>query len=381
METHVLMGTDVFWTALEQTGLEQLHLVENETGAAADGLVLGSQDAVPFRLWYRVQTDSNWNVRECLFQVGGAQGKTARLVSDGRGHWTDAEGVACPALDGCLDIDITCTPFTNTLPIRRLALAPGESAELRVAYITVPDLSIRPVRQRYTCLSREAAGGVYRYEGLDSNFTADLPVDAQGLVIDYPGLWKRAEGRAEAASLSSPPGAVLEGLLASGPRPELADKLRLFGQFVGDWDVDWTGYQPDSTVAQQAKGEIHFAWVLAGRAIQDVWIFPTRADQQRGLPVDEWGSTLRFYDPGTDMWKISWHAPVNNFTRAMTARPVGDEIWVEGANFQGQPLRWVFSQITSRSFRWTNFVSEDDGQTWRVQEELAAQRRGPHTRL
>src|SRR5262245_17667934 len=124
------METHVFWTALEQPGLEQLHLVENASGVVADGLVLGSKDAAPFRLWYQVKADSNWNVRECCFQVGGVQGKTARLSSDGRGHWTDGEGVSCPALDGCLDIDIACTPFTNTLPLRRLALTPGESTDL-----------------------------------------------------------------------------------------------------------------------------------------------------------------------------------------------------------------------------------------------------------
>jgi len=94
-----------------------------------------------------------------------------------------------------LDIDISHTPFTNTLPIHRLALTPGESADLLVAYITVPDLSVRPVQQRYTCLSHTTSGGVYRYEGLESNFTADLLVDAQGLVVDYPGIWKRAEMR------------------------------------------------------------------------------------------------------------------------------------------------------------------------------------------
>src|SRR5262249_60024529 len=100
------METHVFWTALEQPGLEQLHLVENEIGVVADGLVIGSKDAAPFRLWYQVKADSNWNVGECFFQVGGVQGKTARLSSDGRGQWTDGEGVSCPALDGCLDIDI-----------------------------------------------------------------------------------------------------------------------------------------------------------------------------------------------------------------------------------------------------------------------------------
>ncbi len=368
------MESHVWWTSLQQTGLEQLHLVGNETGVVTDSLVLGIEGATPFRLWYQVWTDNDWNVRECLLQVGGEKGRIVHLYTDGQGHWTDAAGVACSTLDGCLDIDISCTPFTNTLPLRRLALTPGESADLLVAYITVPDLSIRPVQQRYTCLSRTPSGGIYRYEGLENNFTADLPVDAQGLVVDYPGIWKRVEMKPLGDSIPSQSRAVLEGLLASGPHPDLSDKLQLFGQFVGDWDVDWTGYQPDSVVGQTGKGEIHFAWVLDGRAIQDVWIFPTREDLRRGLPIDEWGSTLRFYDPSMDAWKISWHGPVNHVVRALTARPVGDEIWVEGPNLKGQSLRWIFSQITSHSFHWSNFVSEDGGQSWRLREELEAHR-------
>ena len=374
MESHVL------WTSLQQIGLEQLHLVENERGVVADGLVLGIEHATPFRLWYQVRTDSNWNVRECLLQVGGEQGQSVHLYTDGQGHWTDGAGVACSALDGCLDLDISSTPFTNTLPIRRLALTAGESVDLLVAYVTVPTLGVRPVRQHYTCLSRTASSGIYRYEGVESNTTFDLLVDAQGLVVDYPGIWKRAERRSLEESILSQPSAALEGLLASGPHPDLADRLQLFGQFVGDWEVDWTGYQPDGVISQTAKGEIHFAWVLEGRAIQDVWIFPAREDLRRGLPIDEWGSTLRFYDPSLDAWKISWHGPVNHVVRALTARPVGDEIWVEGPDLKGQPLRWIFSRIRSHSFHWSNFVSEDGGQTWRLQEELEAHRRASKTR-
>ena len=368
------MESHVWWTPLELPGLEQFHLVENETGVVADGLVLGIEGATPFRLWYQVRTDTNWNTRECLLQVGGEQGQSVHLYTDGQGHWTDAAGAACAALEGCLDLDISRTPFTNTLPLRRLALKPGESMDLLVAYMTVPALSIRPVRQRYTCLSRTASGGIYRYEGLESNFTADLSVDEQALVVDYSGIWKRVEMRPRGDGMLARSSAVLEGLFASGPHPDLAVQLQLFGQFVGDWDVDWTGYQPGSVVGQTGKGEIHCAWVLDGRAIQDVWIFPTRADLRRGLPLDEWGSTLRCYNPSLDAWTISFLSPVNHTLRTLTARPMGKEIWVEGPNAKGQPLRWIFSQITSHSFHWSNFVSEDGGQSWRLQEELEAHR-------
>jgi uncharacterized protein len=368
------METYAWWVPLELAGLEQLHLTENETGAVADSFVLGIAGTTPFRLWYQIRVDRAWNVRECILQVSGEQGQTLHLLTDGQGHWTDGTGVAYSTLDGCLDLDISRTPFTNTLPLRRLALVPGESTDLQVAYIRVPELSISPVRQRYTRLSRTPSGGTYRYEGLDSPFTADLLVDEKALVVDYPGIWKRAEMKLLGDRIPKPSSADLEGLLAPGPHPDLADKLQLFGQFVGDWDADWTGYQPGSGSSQTGKGEIHFAWVLDGRAIQDVWIFPTQEDLRRGLPMDEWGSTFRCYDPSLDAWKITFHSPVNHVVRTMTARPMGDEIWIEGPNLKGQPLRWIFSQITSHSFHWSNFVSEDGGQMWRLQEELEAHR-------
>jgi hypothetical protein len=96
-----------------------------------------------------------------------------------------------PELGGCIDVDISVTPFTNTLPIRRLGLAPTESAELLVAYFEGTELQAWPEPQQYTCLEKSYGGGLYRFLSLDGGFTTDLLVDADGLVLDYPGLFKR----------------------------------------------------------------------------------------------------------------------------------------------------------------------------------------------
>ncbi len=88
-------------------------------------------------------------------------------------------------------MDISVTPFTNTLPIRRLSLKPVESAELSVTYIEGAELQAWAEPQRYTCLEKSDEGGLYRYLSLDGGFTADLPVDADGLVLNYQGLFKR----------------------------------------------------------------------------------------------------------------------------------------------------------------------------------------------
>ena len=90
-------------------------------------------------------------------------------------------------------MDLSVTPFTNTLPIRRLVLRDGESSEIADVYVTVPVMEQGVSRQRYTCLERGPEGGLYRYEdrGIFRGFTADLPVDAEGLVLDYPGIFRR----------------------------------------------------------------------------------------------------------------------------------------------------------------------------------------------
>jgi hypothetical protein len=97
-------------------------------------------------------------------------------------------------LKGCLEVDLSATPFTNTLPIRRGALQPGSSATLSMIYIAVPQMQVEVTQQRYTCLEVAPSGGRYRFESLTnglSRFAAELPVDREGLVVEYPGLFRR----------------------------------------------------------------------------------------------------------------------------------------------------------------------------------------------
>ena len=185
------MNRSIMWAQVGETGLEQLHIVQRKDEIIADGMVLLKEQDVPLRVHYTVRCDTKWIAREVFLYVVGLAGTRRRpLISDGTGHWFRGSH-RLAALDGCLDVDINVTPFTNTLPIRRLALKPGESAEINVVYITVPELFFQPARQRYTCLELTAEGGRYRYESLTTSFTREITVDADGLVIDYPGIWQR----------------------------------------------------------------------------------------------------------------------------------------------------------------------------------------------
>jgi len=91
----------------------------------------------------------------------------------------------------CFEVDISATPFTKLLAIQRMGLKPGESSGLSVAYIAVPEMELKAAGQRYTYLERHSQCGVYMYEALFRGFTAKLPVDADGIVIDYPQTFRR----------------------------------------------------------------------------------------------------------------------------------------------------------------------------------------------
>jgi hypothetical protein len=177
----------VRWSAWEgsDAGLEHLTLRPEGESLVARGVAIGTIDGEAFGLSYRIAIDAAWHVRE--MSVVTANGRELRLESDGVGTWRRA-GLSDPALSGCIDVDLQATPFTNTLPIRRLDLQTGQSAAIPVVYVNVPSLAVERLNQRYTALE---PGRLVRFEGLDTGFTADLPVDPDGLVTDYPGLFRR----------------------------------------------------------------------------------------------------------------------------------------------------------------------------------------------
>jgi hypothetical protein len=177
------VATVARWRAWEGDGLEHLVLRESPAEIVAESVVIA--DGVAAR--YRIRCDAAWRTRAVEVALVGAEGGLV-LAADGRGRWRDGTGAALPALDGALDVDVTCTPFTNTLAIRRVALEAGQAAEIVVAYVRVPELTVALEPQRYTCLEPMRR---YRFESLDGGFTREIAVDAYGLVTLYPGLFRR----------------------------------------------------------------------------------------------------------------------------------------------------------------------------------------------
>lgn len=184
---------DVLWAAWDGRGLEHLRLSVEPGAVRADSLIVAVDDAGrPFRARYVVECAAEWAVRRARIELLETPPRVLEIRADGRGHWTDAATGAALALDGCLDIDIYPSPFTNTLPMRRLVDAVVDRpVAIDAAWVVLPELTIQPARQEYTLLERSASGTRWRFRGLDSDFTAELAADGNSVVLDYPGIARR----------------------------------------------------------------------------------------------------------------------------------------------------------------------------------------------
>jgi uncharacterized protein len=184
------MDRTVMWMQWNNLGMEQLHIEDGEASIVADGVVVGVKDGRPFRVRYRVDTQQSWQIERLKVESLDPEGRVLVLSTDGTGQWWNNDSLVSE-LEGCIDVDLSATPFTNTLAIKRLALQPGESRDLSVAYIAIPEMEIRSVPQRYTCLEINSQGGIYKYEGRWRGFSVELLVDRDGLVIEYPKTFRR----------------------------------------------------------------------------------------------------------------------------------------------------------------------------------------------
>ncbi|HUL54256.1 MAG TPA: hypothetical protein VLT83_12680 [Opitutaceae bacterium] len=170
---------------------------------------------------------------------------------------------------------------------------------------------------------------------------------------------------------------MISALHAEGPAGDRAAQMMLYGRFVGSWEGRVVRHARDGTSTEEGC-EIHFGWVLEGRAVQDVWIVPPR-EKRKGevgsTGYNLYGTTLRVYDPKNDVWHITWVNPITQAFDRMTGREIGDEIVQEYITAEGMRCQWVFTDITPDSFHWIGRGTTDGGKTWFVQTEFFARRK------
>ncbi|MFI5684132.1 putative glycolipid-binding domain-containing protein [Streptomyces sp. NPDC051636] len=182
--THVIT-----WDVIASRGYETAWVERGEGVLRARGRAVGTVPE-PYWIAYELDTADGLVTRRLTVTADSASGtRTLDLRHDGGGRWTTG-GVPLPDVDGALDCDLGLCPLTHTMPVLRHGLhrMPGER-EFVMAWVSVPQLTVRPSRQTYTHLGRTRHGARVRYAS--GGFSADLEFDADGFVADYPGLARR----------------------------------------------------------------------------------------------------------------------------------------------------------------------------------------------
>jgi uncharacterized protein len=187
---------------LKDGGAELSEVKLARSRLSALGCAIGS-DPVPYRLEYVLTTAESYVTSSLRAHTSGVGWRrSVELHRDGNGHWrfvADAEGdLDAPPpggdaslFDGALDCDLGLSPLTNTMPmLRHELLSPAEPVDLLMAWVSVPGLAISPSAQRYTPVSQADSTSVVRFDS--DGFSADIVVDKNGFVVDYPGIGHRA---------------------------------------------------------------------------------------------------------------------------------------------------------------------------------------------
>ncbi|MFE3195432.1 hypothetical protein ACFXHA_40970 [Nocardia sp. NPDC059240] len=154
-------------------------------------------------------------------------------------------------------------------------------------------------------------------------------------------------------------------LHADGPHPAAADRLAMFGQFIGAWHIDNRIRERDGSWSMH-HGRWDFGWILGGLAVQDVLDCPTASNRYPG-------TTIRCYHPPTDRWHAVWLDPHSGMYVTLRAHSNDHAIILDGTTQHGTTVHWKFFDITDTSFQWHGSLTAD-GESFELVQEMTAHR-------
>lgn len=177
--------TRVSWRRSDEVEVdEHCTFALRDSGLSLIGTVLGAEEGLPVRVEYRVLTDRDgFTTAVHVRDLRGFETRTISIERNPKGGWT-VDGASARSLRGCTDIDLGCSPSTNTLPIRRLRLGIGAAKTIQAAWVRFPELIVVKTPQTYSRIDEFA----YRYAS--GTFEADITVDDDGIVAGY-AAWRR----------------------------------------------------------------------------------------------------------------------------------------------------------------------------------------------
>ncbi len=179
------------WRRVGLDGLEHLTLSETPEGYTADSVLSVETDLGGVTCEYHFDLDRNWRTRVfTLNQHQAGEDRALRIERVEEERWKVNDGLRAD-LDGCMELDLTVSPFTNTLAIQQLKLAPNAAKAFSALYVRIPQLELLPQRQRYKRLDAAEPPKRFLYEGLGTGFIQEITVDENALVESYPRFAER----------------------------------------------------------------------------------------------------------------------------------------------------------------------------------------------
>ena len=169
-------------------GFEVVFLRRERDGYRLEGHSTAVEDGMAWGIRYALEVDPRWRTLSALVVALSEPGaREVRLELEDDGAWR-IDGGPAPHLDGCLDVDLEASGFTNAFPVNRLGLEVGQRAEAPAAYVGAPGLEVERLEQSYLRLPDEGERTRYDYAAPRFDYRDELVYDAFGLVLEYPGI-------------------------------------------------------------------------------------------------------------------------------------------------------------------------------------------------
>jgi uncharacterized protein len=179
--------TNILWSGRQYFSLENCMITEKADRSEILSTIVGCYEDRMYKVEYFIKVNQNWETQ--VIEINSHVNNSSQSIKLEKGQtekWIRNKEID-EQFTGCRDVDIPLSPFTNSLPIRRLKLKEKESREISVIYCDILADKIEPVRQKYTCITASH----FQYENVPNDFEATILVDGSGFVIDYPELFER----------------------------------------------------------------------------------------------------------------------------------------------------------------------------------------------
>lgn len=184
-----LSTIEIFWENQETAGCEYLKQKNNEEKIYVESTTIyfDNQFNKPAKIDYQIIMNDSWEI--ICVNIQNEDLKELKLTSNGKGKWFDHTGHELPELSGAIDIDISSTPFSNSLPINRYIWKINQKRDFQMVLVSTPSLEIQKVPQTYTYVSERNGIRVFKYES--NHYATFISVDKAGYVLDYPNVFIR----------------------------------------------------------------------------------------------------------------------------------------------------------------------------------------------